>query len=56
MTRRQSWKKTTQDLTSIPGLDPISGIKDHLKFLRRLKRDLKTTRPIKKRNKKHKNK
>ena len=36
--------------------DPISGIKDHLKFLRRLKRDLKTTRPIKKRNKKHKNK
>jgi len=46
MTRRKSWKKKTQDVTSIPGLDPISGIKDHLKFLQGLKKDLKHTKQI----------
>jgi hypothetical protein len=49
MTRRHSWKKKTQDVTSIPGLDPISGIRDHLKFLRSLKKDLKHTKPIRRR-------
>jgi hypothetical protein len=56
MARRDSWKKRKQDQTSILGLDPINGIKVHLKFLRSLKNDLATTKPIKKRNKKHKNK
>jgi len=58
MSRKDGWKKKqkSQETTiSIPGLDQTSGIKDHLKFLRDLKKDLKTTKPIRQyRNKRYK--